>query len=88
MEFQRAIFLKKWRKSIERSQTIIYEEAKYYSDEFIIPFRNKKQDISDRILSRKISNWCFDNNIECSNVDYFSDYDDKEYNAIQIKFNF
>ena len=86
-DFQRQIFLKRWAKSIERSNTIVYDEARYYNEEFIIPFRNKKNSIGDRILSRKILNWCLDNNIECHQIDYFSNYDDSEYNALQIIFN-
>jgi hypothetical protein len=87
-DFQREIFLKRWAKSIDRSNTIIYDEARYYNEEFIIPFRNKKHTIGDRILSRNILNWCLDNGIECHQIDFESDYDDSEYNALQIIFNF
>jgi hypothetical protein len=89
MEFQKVIFLKRWAKSIERSKTIVYDELKNYDDEFIIPFRNKKHTIEERILSTRIYRWCIDNGIECHQVDYESDYDDnKYYDALQIKFNF
>jgi len=88
MEIQSNLFWNKWMKNINRSTTIIKDEFKNFDDELIIPFRNKKHTIGDRILCRKILFWCCDNNIECHQIDYFSDYEDKEYNALHIKFAF
>jgi hypothetical protein len=87
MEFQRIIFLKKWTKSINRSRTIIYDLLENYDNHLIIPFRDKKNTIDDRKLSRNISQWCIDNNIEVQQIDVIS-YDDKTYNGLKIIFNY
>lgn len=88
MDFEKNLFWKKWAKSINKSKTIIYDELKEDTDEIIIPFRNKKNTIDDRKLCRNIYNWCIDNNIEVHQIEVISSYDDKEYNGLQIKFNF
>ena len=88
MWFQRDMFCKKWMNAICRSKTIQREEFINNEDGIIIPFRSKKHTMGDRVQYRNILNWCREHNIECHQVDLISDYDDKEYDALHIKFNF
>jgi hypothetical protein len=92
MDFQRAIFLKKWNKSLGNSKSLIIERCceSQCKTKTIIAFKHLLTVPYSRYMQR-IGQWCHDNYIEYDFIDILpheGDEDQETYQGIHIQFNY